>query len=137
MNTWKLAAFVAMGSLSACAVPSGGGSTSAGPANAPAAKAHAKPTAYLTGMPRPGSKFSKVRPGMSRQQVESLIGPPTSIRGHITGKQFIPFYFGGDTYRTDWYYKNEGELTFSQRAFGTSAEGLIYIRVNPKATGYP
>ncbi|WP_298135137.1 hypothetical protein [Acidiferrobacter sp.] len=131
MWKWTLLMVVALGSLSACAAPSAGsGPSAAGP------KPHAQQTAYLSGMPAPGSKFAKVRPGMSRQEVQSLIGPPTSIETHITGKQFIPFYFGGDNYRTDWYYKGEGELTFSQRNFGTSAEILMYIRVNPKATGY-
>ncbi|MHB1513219.1 MAG: hypothetical protein ACYCTF_12625 [Acidiferrobacter sp.] len=134
MKKWKLLVFVAIGSLSACATPSGG--ASAGSGSHPAAKTHAKHTAYLNGKPRPGSKFAKLRPGMSRQEVQGLIGPPTSTAGHITGKQFIPFYFGGDTYRTDWYYKGEGELTFSQRYFGSPAEGLIYIRVNPKESGY-
>lgn len=134
MNKWNILAIVAIGSLSACATPSGG--VSGGSGGHAAAGAHAKKTAYLNGMPRPGSKFAKLRPGMSRQEVQGLIGPPTSTNGHITGKQFIPFYYGGDTYRTDWYYKGEGELTFSQRYFGSPAEGLIYIRVNAKETGY-
>ncbi len=134
MKKWKLLVFVAVGSLSACATPSGGASGGSG--GHPAAKAHAKHAFYLNGKPRPGSKFAKLRSGMSRQEVQGLIGPPTSTTGHITGKQFIPFYYGGDTYRSDWYYKGEGELTFSQRYYRSSAEGLIYIRVNPKESGY-
>ncbi len=131
MRSWKLISVVALTTLSACAMPSGGSSTKH-------AGATPKPvhTAYLTGKPRAGSKFAKIHPGMSRQEVESLIGPPTSINGHITGKQFIPFYYGGDTYRTDWYYKNEGELTFANISYAGRGEHLIYIRVNSKATGY-
>ena len=45
------------------------------------------------------------------------------------------FYFGGDAYRSDWYYRGEGELVFSQAHFGTVDEDLISIRVNPKDTG--
>ncbi|MHB8254585.1 MAG: hypothetical protein ACYDEV_13025 [Acidiferrobacter sp.] len=133
MNSWKLISVVALASLSACAMPPG---STSGAHPATSKKVHAVHSGYLTGKPRPGSKFSKIRLGMSRQEVQSLIGPPTSENGHITGKQFIPFYYGGDTYRTDWYYRNEGELTFSQSHYGTSSETLIYIRVNPKATGF-
>lgn len=131
MRSWKLVSVVALATLGACAMPSGGSS-----ATHSSAKAKPVHTAYLTGIPRPGTQFAKVHPGMSRQEVQNLIGPPTSINGHMTGKQFIPFYYGGDTYRTDWYYKNEGELTFANNSYTGSGEHLIYIRVNSKATGY-
>jgi len=132
MRSWKIISLVALGTLSACAVPPGG-SSGKGAATAKPKVVH---SAYLTGKPRPGSKFAKVQPGMSRQEVENLIGLPTSRDGHITGKQYIPFYFGGDTYRTDWYYKGEGELTFSNNSYVSSNESLIYIRVDAKASGY-
>ena len=92
---------------------------------------------HYSGTPAPGSKFARLKMGMSMQQVEHQIGPPTSQSTHMTGKQFIPFYFGGDTYRTDFYYRREGELTFSPDHMGDSNQTLIYMRVNPKATGYP
>ncbi len=115
-------------SLGACATQP------AHPGNA-AAQAHAQ-AGYPNGRPQPGSKFAKIRLGMSPGEVAGLIGPPTSQHGHITGKQFIPFYFGGDEYRTDWFYRGEGELVFSQASFGASAEKLIYIWVDMHSTGY-
>ncbi|MDA8390550.1 MAG: hypothetical protein M0Z76_07480 [Gammaproteobacteria bacterium] len=91
---------------------------------------------YPNGKPWPGSKFAKIRLGMSPGEVAGLIGAPTSQHGHITGKGFIPFYFGGDEYRTDWFYRGAGELVFSQARFGASAEKLIYIWVDSHSTGY-
>ncbi len=73
---------------------------------------------------------------MGRAQVEDLIGPPNDTERHITGKQFIPFFFGGDTHRLEAYYKNEGRLTFSPGHLGGEADVLIGIEVDPKATGY-
>ncbi|HEB90668.1 MAG TPA: hypothetical protein ENI85_13940 [Deltaproteobacteria bacterium] len=61
----------------------------------------------------PGSKLSKVETGMSQQQVRNAIGEPDDIRGYPTGKNWIPFYFGGDTYRMDWLYSGEGKVIFS------------------------
>lgn len=133
MKIIKMLAIVVVTFLAGCAMQP---TTHSGAPPTTHTTAQAGTHGYLTGMPLPGSPFSKVRLGMSRQEVESLIGPPTSEDGHITGKQFIPFYFGGDTYRTDWYYRGQGELTFSQSHFGSASEQLIYIRVNTHASGY-
>lgn len=81
----------------------------------------------IIGTPAPNSKFAKVRIGMGLRQVEDLIGRPDDTEGHITGKQFIPFFFGGDTHRLEAYYKNEGELTFSPGHFGGLPDVLIRI----------
>ncbi len=90
----------------------------------------------IIGTPAPESKFAKVRIGMRLRQVEDLIGRPDDTDSHITGKQFIPFFFGGDTHRLEAYYKNEGELTFSPAHFGGLPDVLIRVYVNPKFTGY-
>ena len=50
---------------------------------------------------------------MSEQQVRLAIGEPSDIRGYPTGKNWIPFYFGGDTYRQDWTYPGVGKVIFS------------------------
>lgn len=50
----------------------------------------------IIGTPAPNSKFAKLEIGMGRSEVRDLIGSPNDTSGHITGKQFIPFYFGAD-----------------------------------------
>jgi len=91
---------------------------------------------HYKGTPAPGSKFAKLKMGMSPDEVVKLIGPPTSQSTHQTGKAWIPFYFGGDTFRLEMFYKDEGQLTFSQtHTFGSGTE-LTFMLVDPKATGY-
>lgn len=86
--------------------------------------------------PAPGSKFAKVKLNMSRRQVENLIGPPDDETGHITGKAFIPFFFGGDTHRTEALYKGEGQLTYAPRNLGAEPNQLVKMEVNPNATDF-
>jgi hypothetical protein len=81
------------------------------------------------------SKFAKLKIGMTLEQVENLIGRPNSTDSRITGKQYQPFYFGGDTQRTEAFYKDEGQLTFSNIHPDSAADTLIRIIVNPKVTG--
>lgn len=89
----------------------------------------------IVGTPVPASKFSKLQIGMARKQVEYLIGPPNNSDSRITGKQYQPFYFGGDTQRTEAYYKGEGQLTFSNSRPESAPDTLIRIWFNPNATG--
>jgi len=93
-------------------------------------------TGEMIGTPSPGSKFSRVRIGMALRQVQDLIGQPNDVASHITGKAFIPFYFGGDTTMTELFYKNEGQLSFAAPTIGSTAVQLIRIVVNPSEQGY-
>lgn len=67
----------------------------------------------IIGKPAPGSKFAKLKLGMTLAQVASLIGPPTDQATHPTGKMAIPFYFGPDRWVIEYFYKKEGMLTFN------------------------
>ncbi|OGS95693.1 MAG: hypothetical protein A3G79_02105 [Gallionellales bacterium RIFCSPLOWO2_12_FULL_57_18] len=89
----------------------------------------------IVGTPAAKSKFAKLAIGMRQVQVEKLIGRPDDLSNHITGKQFRPFYFGGDTQRIEAYYKGEGQLTFSNTNNFSAPDTLIRIEANPKATG--
>ena len=90
----------------------------------------------VVGYARPGSRFAKLYIGMSQRQAEDLVGRGTDTDSHITGKQFIPFYFGGDQYRVVNYYKNEGQLEFAPRSFMGQANTLVRIVNNPTESGY-
>jgi hypothetical protein len=89
----------------------------------------------IVGTPAVGSKFDKLQIGMTLEQVKNLIGQPDKTDSRITGKQYQPFYFGGDTQRTEAFYKGEGQLTFSNTHPDSVPDTLIRILVNPNATG--
>lgn len=90
----------------------------------------------ITGVPAAGTTFTKLRIGMSRQQAMDAAGPPTDQGAYITGKAWIPFYFGSDRARWEMAYKGKGRLIFSQNAgFGTDFY-LTWIIHNDKDTGY-
>jgi Ni/Co efflux regulator RcnB len=65
------------------------------------------------GSPARGSKFTNLRIGMSKARVDSMIGQGSDVKGYTTGKAFIPFYHGRDSYRLEYFYKGSGRLAFS------------------------
>jgi len=86
----------------------------------------------IVGTPAPRSKFAKLRLGMSKKQVEKLIGKPSVEKSIKPEKTWTPSYFNKDTPRIEATYKREGQLTFA----GTDSSGiLISIVVNPKQSG--
>ena len=89
----------------------------------------------IVGTPAPDSKFSRLQIGMTLKQVVLLIGQPNRSDSRITGKQYQPFYFGGDTQRTEAYYNGEGHLTFSNIQPDNSPDTLIRITVSPDIVG--
>jgi outer membrane protein assembly factor BamE (lipoprotein component of BamABCDE complex) len=91
----------------------------------------------ITGKPAPGSKFTKLKIGMSMKQVTDLIGPPTDQGAYITGKAWIPFYYGSDRYRHELVYKGQGRLIFAGGSRGDYSSGyLTSIIHNAKESGY-
>ena len=77
------------------------------------------------------SPFAKIKLGMGMDEVYALIGPPTDTGHHITGKAFIPYYYGGDTQRTEAIYKGLGTIVFSPNNHWTQHMGVIEINYNP------
>ncbi len=119
-------------------------SSKATPAPAPAAartdgrkvkSKDGKTEGEIFGTPAAKSKFAQLEIGMSRTRAEKLIGGPSDSETHVTGRQFQPFYFGGDTQRYEAFYKREGQLTYSNSSRGSAPDTLIIISVDPKATG--
>lgn len=89
----------------------------------------------ITGKPAPGSKFTQLKIGMPMKQVTDLIGEPTDQGAYVTGKAFIPFFFGGDRYRYEMAYKGQGRLVFAGKSMGTGGN-LIWIIHNKTDSGY-
>lgn len=91
----------------------------------------------ITGKPAPGSKFTRLQIGMSMKQVTDLAGQPTDSGAYMTGKAWIPFYFGSDRHRFEMVYKGQGRLIFAGGSLGNFTGGnLIWIIHNASEGGY-
>ena len=73
----------------------------------PAAPMHA------TAPPPAGSALAKVQVGMSPREVEGVLGPPSAENAYITGKAFIPFFYGEDRWRRAYFYRGQGRVVFA------------------------
>ena len=90
----------------------------------------------ITGKPAAGSKFTPLKIGMSMKQVTDIAGMPTDQGAYITGKAWIPFYFGSDRHRFEMVYKNQGRLIFAGGSLADFSGGnLIWIIHNPTEGG--
>jgi hypothetical protein len=83
--------------------------------NAPPTKAAAAPTAQAA-IPK-GHPFAKITKGMPEADVVKILGQPTDRRDYVTGKAFIPYYYGKDTSRSDWIYKGKGHVVFVRNRY--------------------
>jgi hypothetical protein len=87
--------------------------------------------------PPAGSAMAKVTKGMPSEQVQEILGAPTSTNSYPTGKGWIPFYgwWGGDSYRTDFIYKGKGKVIFNQKPFSSRLK-VIRVHYDPKEDGF-
>ena len=76
------------------------------------------------------SPFSKIEMGMGRTQVTHLLGHPKDMGTYISGKAYIPFYYGTDISRIVYYYENQGRITFG------SDDRVIYVEYDPYEDGW-
>ena len=91
----------------------------------------------ITGVAIAGSPFSRLQIGMPLREVTDLAGQPTDQGAYITGKAFIPFYFGSDRYRYELAYKGQGRLIFAGGSAGDlTGAHLIWIIYSPTDSGY-
>src|SRR5262249_48272729 len=125
-----LASLTALVALAACA-STGGGSSSE---ESSTAKAHssAKPPKGVA--PPANSKLAKARVGMKPEQVKEILGDPTSQASYMTGKMWIPFYFG-PTHQTDWKYKGQGRVVFVNNRWSGAIQSVTRIDYDPAEDG--
>lgn len=91
----------------------------------------------ISGIPAANSQFTRLKIGMSEEEVFDLIGPPTDHGAYVTGKAWIPFYHGSDRVRSEAVYKGQGRLIFSSQAgWGSSGQYLTWIIHNSHEPGY-
>jgi hypothetical protein len=86
--------------------------------------------------PPAGSPLAKVQTGMSAREVENLIGPPSDEKQYITGKAFIPWYFGPDRSRIAYYYKGQGRVVFAGGSIGNMTGKVTRVEYDPSESGH-
>jgi hypothetical protein len=79
-----------------------------------------------------------IRVGMSQQEVNDLLGPPTNQSQRMTGKQWQPFNYGAkDLQRMVYMYKGVGRVEFSLKSAYEGVFRVITVTPNPNESGYP
>jgi hypothetical protein len=75
---------------------------------------------------------------MTEPQVAAILGAPDDCRAYITGKAFIPFYFGPDQSRFACYYKQQGRVIFSGGNQWGAGRGKVFrVEYDPAEDGNP
>ena len=91
----------------------------------------------ITGVPVPGTKFTQLKIGMGMAQAREIVGNPTDQGGYVTGKAFIPWYFGSGKYRHELVYKGYGRLIFaSPSSFDFASGKLVWIIHSANESGF-
>jgi hypothetical protein len=86
--------------------------------------------------PPASSPLAKVQVGMSAGEVEALLGPPTQENAYVTGKAFIPFYYGSDRTRRAYFYKGLGRVVFAGSGGWVGANHKVTrVEYDPNETG--
>ena len=80
----------------------------------------------------PGSKWARLQIGMHQSEVERILGVTPNIRGYVTGKAFIPFYFGSDSHRYEAVYAGQGSVAYTGGGVGGGQGILMMINFDPK-----
>jgi hypothetical protein len=127
-------------------LPAGGAAYRAGSVNLAAYRAgNGRPAASQPAAAQPvqaarsgSASFSSIRTGMSMDEVNALIGPPSATYTHQTGKAWVPFNFQGkDVARVVALYKGKGRIVYSQNSVYAGVWRVLEVTDNPNETGYP
>ncbi len=95
-----------------------------------------KEAARTTAPPPANSPLAKVQVGMSEREVEKLIGPPTSQNAYVTGKAFIPYYYGPDQGRVGYFYKGMGRVVFQSSGGFSRTLTVQRVEYDPNEPGH-
>ncbi len=80
----------------------------------------------------PNSKWAKLQIGMHQSEVERILGVTSNIRGYVTAKAWIPFYFGTDSHRYEAVYAGQGSVAYTGGGMGGGQGVLMMINYDPK-----
>ena len=82
-------------------------------------------------MPIPAdSPLAQIEVGMNDEDVRRIMGSPDDTNAYMTGKAWIPYYYGPDTSRSDWLYQGQGRVVFSRNRY-SGALKVIRVMYNP------
>ncbi|QDF98254.1 hypothetical protein CJ010_17780 [Azoarcus sp. DD4] len=90
----------------------------------------------IWGTPVKNSKFANLQIGMSQAEVEDKIGRPSDMKAYMTGKAWIPFYFGTDGHRFETFYKGQGTLIYTGGGIAGGRGVLVGINHDATEDGY-
>jgi len=80
--------------------------------------------------------MARVQVGMTKRQVQDILGAPTDQNNYMSGKAFIPFYFGNDARRASWFYKGMGRVVFADgNVFGGGGAEVLRVEYDPTESG--
>ena len=82
------------------------------------------------------SRLAKVEIGMSPREVEAILGPPTDENAYVTGKAFIPYYFGRDRWRRAYFYKGMGRVVFAGSGGWSQSARVDRVEYDPNEPGH-
>jgi len=80
----------------------------------------------------PNSKWAKLQIGMHQSEVERILGVTPNMRGYVTAKAFIPFYYGTDSHRYEAVYAGQGSVAYTGGGMGGGQGVLMMINYDPK-----
>jgi hypothetical protein len=119
--------------VGACATQTTQAPEQSAPAAAPA-EAAAEPARVP---PPADSPLAKIHKGMPMGQVAEILGQPSDQHQYVTGKAFIPWYYGDDVTRVQWHYKGVGRVIFTGGgAFGQGGGAVEWVEYDPTESGY-
>jgi hypothetical protein len=99
-----------------------------------AAQSRAEATKYPP--PPANSKFAKVTEGMTEPQVSAILGVPNDSNAYVTGKAFVPYYFGPDQTRFACYYRGQGRIIFTGgNQWGAGRGKVVRVEYDPNEDG--
>lgn len=88
------------------------------------------------GTPPPAdSPLAKIHAGMRPREVEKILGPPDDENAYITGKAFIPYYYGRDRSRQAYFYKGLGRVVFQGSGAFSQNYTVRFVDYDPSEDG--
>lgn len=88
------------------------------------------------GTPPPAdSPLAKIQVGMSVRDVEDILGRPNDENVYVTGKAFIPFYFGPGRARHAYFYRGLGRVVFDGSGGFSASWHVQRVEYDPNEPG--
>jgi hypothetical protein len=88
------------------------------------------------GTPPPAnSPLAKIHAGMRPREVEKILGPPDDENAYVTGKAFIPYYYGRDRSRQAYFYKGLGRVVFQGSGAFSQRYTVRFVDYDPSEDG--